>query len=101
MGTRVSEDFQFWVSGSRNYQKHTALKPNDPYGYEDDCVSKFILKRWEENLREKAIDRCLTLNTLSRWILRMCFFKVSLLLNVLLQPSSMQLSIKENRQKLH
>ena len=25
MGTRVSEDFQFWVSGSRNNQKHTAL----------------------------------------------------------------------------
>ena len=24
-GTRVSEDFQFWVSGSRNNRKHTAL----------------------------------------------------------------------------
>ena len=26
-GTRVSEDFQFWLSGSRNNQKCTALSP--------------------------------------------------------------------------
>ena len=28
MGTRVSEDFQFWISGSRNNKKRTYYKPS-------------------------------------------------------------------------